>query len=148
MREYGHPWVQQTVAAVEKGTRSLRLSEAFDVVKILQLPNIFDLETNPAGRAAFRIYMTFVEAQDELLEAAKRYDMLREKYGEAAIDAARENSFIDHAPTVVGRRPEMMLEVLRKRGKIDDPPAMPEILAELSNLYGPELPDENPHGVD
>lgn len=137
MREYGHKWVQQTVVAVEKGNRSLRLAEAFDLVKILQLPNMFDLESNPVGRNAFRIYMTFVAAQDELLTAAQNYDALRVKYATAALDAARANSFIDYAPRVVGRTPEEMLAVLRKRGKIEDPHELPELIDELVKLYGP-----------
>lgn len=47
MREYGFKWSQPTVAAVEKGERGLKLTEASALVAILGLENVEELLDRP-----------------------------------------------------------------------------------------------------
>ncbi len=97
MRLRGHRWVQQTVVAVEKGERSLRLSEAFDLTQILRVARVEDLGSqNAFGNAATVAWLKMDELERDLAQAARRFYGGQAALARATLDAhTHENAYMD-----------------------------------------------------
>ncbi len=85
MREAGHKkWSQATVWSLEKGTRSLKFSEAVDLASILEV-DLYSLSAlgTPirAITAMKREAQTLEEAERLLREEVRRFVTIRERYG-------------------------------------------------------------------
>lgn len=73
MRSMGYKWSQATVWSVEKGERPLRLSEAMDVARVLDvdISDLFSTEQESVFRSALR---EMGQARKRLEEAAASYE--------------------------------------------------------------------------
>lgn len=73
MKERGWKWSQPTVAAIEKGERSLKLAEAADLLEVLQLEDLESLILRPLSEVGSIAITRMVKANVELQEAVKAF---------------------------------------------------------------------------
>lgn len=98
MRERGHKWSQSTVWSIEKGERPVRLTEAEDLAKVLQLRDPLDLlVSKPAvsvrdARRAFG--MAVVQAIPHLKEAIAVGQQLRSLLSDPAFDPSEVDPIV------------------------------------------------------
>lgn len=73
MKARGWKWSQPTVAAIEKGERSLKLAEATDLLEVLGLESLEDLILRPLHEVGSALLTRFVKARSDLATAVGEF---------------------------------------------------------------------------